>query len=113
VQAMDDDFNAPQALAALFDLSREINRAQEDGKDAEGAKAAFRELTTVLGLTMAEPAAKGAEAAPFIELLIATRKDLRAAKQYALADALRQRLADLGVVLEDTPEGTRWKYQRG
>ena len=49
------------------------------------------------------------QAAPFIELLIATRKELRAAKQFALADKVRDELAKLGVILEDGPQGTTWK----
>jgi cysteinyl-tRNA synthetase len=48
-------------------------------------------------------------AAPFIELLIATRQELRAAKQFALADKIRNELAKLGVLLEDGPQGTTWK----
>ena len=51
----------------------------------------------------------GAE--PFIELLIETRRELRAAKQYEMADKLRKQLEALGVVLEDTPNGTKWKME--
>jgi cysteinyl-tRNA synthetase len=112
IQSMDDDFNAPQGLAALFDLSREINRAQDDGKDAEVAKALLRELARgVFGLSLKQAEiGAAADISPFVELLISTRKELRQAKQYALADSLRKRLGELGVTLEDTPDGTRWKY---
>ena len=112
VQAMDDDFNAPQALATLFDLSREINRAGDEGWSTDLAKQVLSELSGVLGLTLDTPkTAGGTDIAPFVELLVEMRKELRAAKQYALADTLRKRLTDLGVTLEDSAEGTRWKYQ--
>jgi cysteinyl-tRNA synthetase len=110
VTAMDDDFNTPQALAALFDLAREMNRVATEGKSIEDAQKTLAELTGVLGLTMKQPEqATTADIAPFIELLIATRKDLRTAKQYQLADNIRLKLADLGVTLEDTPKGTVWR----
>ncbi|RMD82658.1 MAG: cysteine--tRNA ligase, partial [Chloroflexi bacterium] len=72
----------------------------------------LRELAGVLGLRL-QPRQRipTAEVAPFIELLIEVRGELRKAKQYALADLVRNRLADLGVALEDGPQGTRWKWQ--
>lgn len=110
--AMDDDFNTPQAIAALYDLAREINRARSENAAAEilaPAQATLRELAGVLGLTLQEPQSKMIQAAPFIELLIATRQELRAAKQFALADKLRDEIAKLGIVLEDGPQGTTWR----
>ena len=115
ITAMDDDFGTPQAIAALHDLAREINRARDGGATPAmlaPAQTTLRELASILGLTFAEKQAELLQAAPFIELLIATRRDLRAAKQYALADKIRQDLAQLGVVLEDTPQGTTWKAER-
>jgi cysteinyl-tRNA synthetase len=66
----------------------------------------------VLGLTLEEKQGAAAEAAPFIDLLVRTRADLRAAKQYALADKLRQDLSDLGIILEDSPTGTTWRWEK-
>ncbi|MBI5034243.1 MAG: cysteine--tRNA ligase [Chloroflexi bacterium] len=112
IAAMDDDFGTAQAIAALYDLAREINRARGEGaspEDLSPAQATLHELADVLGLTLKEPESKLLGAAPFIELLIQTRKDLRAAKQYALADKLRDELGKLGVTLEDGPQGTTWK----
>lgn len=112
IAAMDDDFGTPQAIAALYDLAREINRARGEGASVEmlaPVQATLRELAGVLGLTLEEKKSEMMQAAPFIELLIQVRKDLRAAKQYALADKLRDELAKLGVVLEDGPQGTTWK----
>ena len=113
-QAMDDDLNTPRALAALFDLAREINRARDDGKNIAAAQGCLKHLGGVLGLTFAEPEATGRDqlaAKPFIDLLLATRQKLREAKQYALADQIRDDLVREGVILEDTPQGAQWHYR--
>ncbi len=112
IEAMDDDFGTAQAIATLFDLAREINRAYEAGYDAPGARDTLRELAGVLGLTLQAPETSLVGAEPFIELLISTRVRLREAKQYQLADEIRTRLTELGVTLEDTPQGTVWKQKR-
>jgi len=112
IEAMDDDFNTPQAIAALFDLVREINRGETEGLSVSQARETFKELAGVLGLTFEVPEKLSPDAAPFIDLLIATRNRLREAKQWQLADELRAKLGELGVVLEDTPKGTVWKYKR-
>jgi cysteinyl-tRNA synthetase len=113
--AMDDDFNTAGALAALFDLVRAINSARDAGVGGEpfaAAQATLRELAGVLGLRLAEKsAAAGQEAAPFIDLLVAVRARLRQAKQWQLADFIRDELAARGVVLEDSPQGTTWRFQ--
>ena len=106
--AMDDDFNTAQAVAVLFDLVRDINRTIEAGASAKTGQELLRELADILGLTLKAPE-KSIEAAPFIELLIATRKQLRDAKQFQLADNIRAKLLELGIILEDTPKGTTWK----
>ena len=109
VEAMDDDFNAPQALSALFDLARDINRDRDAGRDINVAKKGFTELASVLGLTLETRSSGLTNVAPFIELLIITRKNLRQAKQFQLADEIRTKLVELGITLEDTPQGTVWK----
>jgi cysteinyl-tRNA synthetase len=111
LDAMDDDLNTAGALGALFDLAREINRARDDGRKTEEAQAALRELAGVLGLTLAGPQAGDTAAEPFIELLMELRDDLRDAKQYELSDKLRARLAEMGVILEDSAQGTRWRLK--
>lgn len=107
-EAMDDDLNTAGALAALFDLAREINRARDEGRDTAAAQATLRELAAVLGLTLRERPADQ-QAAPFIDLLVELRNELRAKKEFALADSIRSRLGQMGIVLEDGPEGTRWR----
>lgn len=112
IAAMDDDFSTPQAIASLYDLAREINRTRGEGAAAEAlapAQATLRELAGVLGLTLREPETATLAAAPFVELLIRVRSDLRAAKQFALADKIRQELGTLGITLEDGAQGTTWK----
>jgi cysteinyl-tRNA synthetase len=111
-QAMDDDFNTSGALAALFELVRAINTARDAGLSGEAfatGQAALRDLAGVLGLRLATPQSQAQEAAPFIELLIELRAELRKAKQFALADMVRTRLTELNITLEDGPQGTRWK----
>jgi cysteinyl-tRNA synthetase len=108
VSAMDDDLNTPAALAVLFDLAREINRARDEGRDVEEAQATLRELGGILGLTLQErEVSQGADA--LIDLLVELRNDLRAAKQFELGDKVRDRLAELGITLEDVADGTRWR----
>ena len=112
IEVMDDDFNTPQALAILFDLARDINRAGESGADAGEACHALKELAGVLGLTLKETEKTFTDAAPFIELLLKTRKKLRDAKQFQLADEIRTTLLKMGLTLEDTPTGTIWKRKK-
>jgi cysteinyl-tRNA synthetase len=110
--AMDDDFNSAKAMGILFDLAREINQAADSGKNIVEARNLLKQLAReVMGLSLAaqEHKAESIEAAPFIELLIRTRYELRQAKQYQLADEIRKKLADLGILLDDTPSGTTWK----
>lgn len=112
ISAMDDDLNTPQALAQVYDLARVINQARDNQKPEDVlayAQGVLKELTDVLGLTL-QGAAAPTEVEPFIALLVSVRTELRAQKQWALADDLRKRLAELGVILEDTAEGTKWKY---
>lgn len=113
-EAMDDDFNTAGALGYLFDLVTAINRARDAGVSGQpfaAAQATLLELTGVLGLQLQTTRPQGAEAAPFIDLLLELRTKLRAAKQYALADEVRNRLTDLGVIVEDTREGSTWRMQ--
>jgi cysteinyl-tRNA synthetase len=116
VAAMDDDFNTPDALAALHDLVRAINRAKDAGAPAEpvaAAQAMLRRLTDVLGVDLEAAGERrdGRAAEPFIQLLIEVRGELRAAKQWALADRIRNGLAERGVVLEDGPAGTTYRFR--
>ncbi|MDO8672777.1 MAG: cysteine--tRNA ligase [Dehalococcoidia bacterium] len=112
VEAMDDDFGAAQAVALLFDLAKDINRGKDEGFAIDDAQSLFKELAGVLGLTLAATATGEALAAtPFVDLLVSVRSDLRKAKQFALSDQIRDRLKELNILLEDTPQGTGWKFK--
>ncbi|HNM79025.1 MAG TPA: cysteine--tRNA ligase, partial [Tepidiformaceae bacterium] len=108
-EAMDDDLNTPRALAVLFDLARDVTRGAAEGRDTANARSLLRELCGVLGLTLAAPEAEAQQAAPFIDLLVAVRAELRAAKQWQLSDRVRDGLLELGIEIKDGPEGTVWK----
>ncbi len=116
--SMDDDFNTAGAIAALFELTRAINTARTAGVNGPffaAAQDTLRELGGVLGLTLQEPPAESQSdvaARPFIDLLVTVRGDLRTAKQWALADKIRNDLKALGVVIEDTPEGAKWRFEQ-
>lgn len=110
--AMDDDFNTAGALAALFDFVRAINTARDAGVGSASLAAAqmtFRTLASVLGLQLVAPATEGQSVAPFVDLLLSIRQDLRKAKQWALADKVRDELKRLGVIVEDTAQGSSWR----
>jgi cysteinyl-tRNA synthetase len=116
-EAMDADFNSAEALAALHDLVRAGNRRVEgaqggDRGEREALSAlveAFLEATTVLGFRF--PPAEGSSqlVAGLVDYLIELRAEARGARAFERADAIRARLGDLGVSLEDTPSGTRWR----
>jgi cysteinyl-tRNA synthetase len=114
LNAMDDDFNSAGALGQLFDLVRATNQARADGAtgaELEAAQALLRELTGVLGLRLAQPTREAQAADPFINLLVEVRGELRKQKLWALSDLVRDRLNELGVMIEDSKEGSTWKYQ--
>ena len=116
-EAMDDDFNTPEAYSVLFDMAREVNRLKtEDLAAANGLAAALRQLSGVLGLLEQDPEAflqGGAQSddseVAEIEALIKQRNDARQSKDWALADQARDRLNEMGIVLEDGAQGTTWR----
>ncbi|MDD3994447.1 MAG: cysteine--tRNA ligase [Dehalococcoidales bacterium] len=105
IEAMDDDFNTPQALAALFDLARAINQEADSGANITEAKKVLLELAQdVLGLKLAS---LSYDENPEIQKLIQERQTFRKEKNWEKADAVREKLAELGVVIEDTPTGVK------
>ncbi len=114
LDAMNDDLNTPRALAALFDLAREINRGRDDDRTVVAAQDCLRHLGGILGLSFEdhrEPGNDHLAVGPFIELLLETRAQLRKAKQYQQADLIREGLERQGVVVEDTAQGPVWEYR--
>ncbi|MDQ0160426.1 cysteine--tRNA ligase [Alkalibacillus salilacus] len=111
VQEMDDDFNTANAISVLFDLAKDANIYLEQDQTSSHVidrfMAAFDEITDVLGFSLVTTELLDNE----IEALIEERKQARKDRQFARADEIRDQLADMGIILEDTPQGTRWKRQ--
>jgi len=110
-EAMSDDFNTREALAAIFEYAREVNKALDLGAGTvalDEAAAAFRTFGEVLGLFSSKGEVAGL-AESLLDLVVALREDARRRKDFATADRIRDALADLGIVLEDTKDGVRWK----
>jgi cysteinyl-tRNA synthetase len=116
--AMEDDFNTPEAIGALFDLAREINRLKHDDADAAaGLSALLISLGSVLGvlqLPADEFLRQGSENIDtvYIEELIARRNTARADKDWAMADQIRDELQVLNVILEDKDGVTSWRFEK-
>ncbi|UZH08060.1 MULTISPECIES: cysteine--tRNA ligase [unclassified Halomonas] len=120
-QVMDDDFNTPEALAVMFELAREVNRAKQQEQPIEAAKLAceLKQLGSILGLLQQSPQTflKGTQQQSMplseseIETKIAQRIEAKANKDFAQADAIRDELANLGIILKDSREGTSWVFE--
>jgi cysteinyl-tRNA synthetase len=113
-QAMDDDFNTPVALAVLFDLARDLNKAKtHEPEKVAGLAANLKQLASLLGLLQDAPDAflKG-DADDDIEQQIQARIDAKKAKDWATADKIRNDLKAIGIILEDAPDGTTsWRRE--
>lgn len=118
-QAMDDDFNTPVALSVLFDLARELNRMKDhDPEKAAVLAYSLKSLGNILGILEGDPEAflKGGDSVggmsdEGIEAQIQRRLEAKKAKDWALADRIRDELKVQGVVLEDVPAGTNWRRE--
>ena len=112
IDAMDDDFNTPLALAALYELVKAINTARDNGATDEQLKSAqstLRELTSVFGLRLAEKTGSS-EMEAQVNALIAERNEARKQKQWARSDQIRYQLKEMGVTIEDSKDGTKWRW---
>jgi len=114
IEAMDDDMNTADAIAIIFELVRESNTVAagpEPSKEfARVSLQMLSELTDVLGLIYGDAEEKGLD--DEIEALIAERQSARADKNWAQADAIRDKLSEMGITLEDTPQGVKWRKNR-
>ena len=110
--ALDDDLNTADAIGTLFDLTRYINKevlaAEASAEDITAAIKIFDELTGILGIVYNEKVEEADDGAEEIEALIAERTAARKEKNWARADEIRNKLTEMGIVLEDTPQGVKW-----
>ena len=114
IESMNEDFNTAGAFASIFDLVRMINQARANGATTEqlnGPQQTFDALTSVLGLELEAPKKTASSADAFIDLLVELRQELREQKNYQLSDRIRDQLAELGVVIEDTSQGSSWHWE--
>jgi cysteinyl-tRNA synthetase len=111
--AMDDDFNTPEALAVLFDLANEVNKTK-----SSAAAELLKGLASLVGLLQRDPdeylqgqinANASTDEALNVDQLIIQRNEAKQSKNFAEADRIRKQLADAGIVLEDSPQGTTWR----
>ncbi len=120
VEAMNDDFNTPRAIAALFDLSKEVNALLASGQPiSRGTLAAidgfYRELGgRVLGIIPDNLTQEiGSELVEgLMNIILGIRQQYRQARDWEQADVLREQLKELGIVVEDRPEGPTWRIER-
>ena len=123
LDAMRDDFNTALAISYMFALGKEINtyyqsvvsgESKPDGRLVNIMKKIFTEMCGVIGVLEKSALQASADAGlenALMEILIGIRQEARQNKNYAQADALRDKLAGAGIILEDTPQGVRWKRQ--
>jgi cysteinyl-tRNA synthetase len=118
MESMDDDFNSPQAIAVLFDLSRSVNELLSAGQgiSADSLKSILQifddggsTILGILGKTGQTAVNTASKEDALMDILIALRKDAKAEKMWPLADKIRDGLKSAGIVLEDTKDGTLWK----
>lgn len=110
IEAMDDDLNTADALAAIFELVREVN-SNIGEKSSKGsivrASELLRELTGVLGIAAKKEYSGGSQ--PEIDKLISEREEARKKKDFKRSDEIRDKLKEMRIAIEDTPQGTKWK----
>ncbi|MCP4234092.1 MAG: class I tRNA ligase family protein, partial [Aestuariibacter sp.] len=113
--AMNDDLNVPEAYSVLFDLARDLNKQKDNAEEAGKLAAVLKGIGGILGFLQRDPEAflqsGGDDDAAEIEALIKARNDARAAKDWGAADAARDKLTAMGIVLEDGAQGTTWRRQ--
>ncbi|CAN5755689.1 cysteine--tRNA ligase [soil metagenome] len=111
-KAMDDDFDSPRAIAALFDFGRAINRARDATVEETAlvtAQSQLISLAAVLGLNLATDRKVLGEADPFVDLLVRIRDELRAEKLWSLSDLIRDELIQRGIEIADGPTSSTWR----
>ena len=119
-EAMDDDFNTPLAISVLFDIAGAVNRYAENSSEIETSARSevsgiFSGLLGVLGIEVSAEEHGLDEASRvkgLMDLVVDLRQEMRGRKDWEAADNLRDRLLELGFVIEDAPDGTRWRARK-
>jgi cysteinyl-tRNA synthetase len=117
IEAMDDDFNSAEGFAAVHDLVTEANKLiegaqrgeEEDVKILRDRVAEFLEITDVLGFSFEIGEESSELLSGLVDYLLQLREEARSAKDFGRADGIRAKLSELGVIIEDTPAGPRWR----
>jgi cysteinyl-tRNA synthetase len=110
--AMDEDFNTRDAIASIFDFSREVNKYLEGEVTKSGIEAAlnnFKIYDEILSIFKFEKSGQDHMLAPLMDIIMDIRQKARADKNWALADEIRDRLKELGIEIQDTGDGVKWK----
>ena len=122
LEAMRDDFNTALAISYMFALAKEINvyhqtvimgKKQPDGKLVDQMQKLFAEMSSIIGVLEKDEVVETKTTSDDVQIenLIAKRQEARQNKNYAEADAFREQLLGMGIILEDTPQGVRWRRQ--
>ena len=113
IAAMDDDFNTALAISVIFDFCHALNNYLTEGVAAQAditdARQLFADFEAVLGMIIPQEQSVSGIEEQLLSLIINIRQQARAAKNWAMADAIRDGLKELGIAIEDTKEGARWK----
>ena len=113
IAAMDDDFNTALAFSVIFNYCHDLNSYLAAGTpvkaDTQGALALFHDFEAVLGMILPQETQTEGLTDDLMELILSIRGEARAKKDWATADAIRDGLKEIGIVIEDTPQGARWK----
>ncbi|MDD4083950.1 MAG: cysteine--tRNA ligase [Acholeplasmataceae bacterium] len=123
LNAMRDDFNTALAISHMFALGREINtyyqsvvsgQERADGRLVNIIKKVFAEMCSIIGVlenTCASASPSESLEGSLLDLIVSMRQEARQNKNYAQADSIRDKLGEIGIIIEDTPQGARWKKQ--
>jgi cysteinyl-tRNA synthetase len=115
IEALDNDFNTPEAIAQIFELVALLNRYMDEGNEEDALRAyqlLRREFCPVMGLFEAGTRSEETDVDPFLRLILDVRRELRERKLYDLSDSIRDRLKALGVEVRDTREGSTYSFSK-